>query len=94
MLLNNGIKLGSVLVRGGIKAVQLSAPVVTKGINGTVKFAKKESALAKAEVAVQSEKIKSDYAATKKVMSACSDDMAKVFAMDFTVKSEPNVVLS
>ena len=88
MLLNNLVKLGSATVRASIGVAKVSAPIITKGINGTVKFAKKETALAKHEVSVQSDKIKSDYAATKAVMSNCADDMANVFAMDFTVKRD------
>ena len=86
MLLNNVIKLGSAVVVTGIKVAKISAPYVTKGVNASVSFAKKEKALAKHELGVQGKRIKSDYAATKVVMSKCKADMANVFAAEYTVE--------
>ena len=82
MLLNNLVKVGSGVVKVSIATVKVATPLVTKGASATVKFTRKEIALAKREATIQAALIKEDYSNMSKVISVSKQSMMDAFSVE------------
>jgi len=84
MLLNNLVKLGSGIVKVSMATTKVAAPLVSSAASGTVKFTRKEIALASKECDVQSEKIAAKYAEMNETLGASRDNILAAFEIDVT----------